>query len=136
MTESSHTQYGDNLSGPRAAVAKRVEGGDTRAHQRSRVHGRKPLRDQRQRSGGSDHVFGVAAVVHDARNLKGDLAGDEVSATARIAAPAVSAVPANSDPLARRPPGDVHADRVDYSGDLMSRNPRVLDARPGSFFCK
>src|SRR6266508_1353695 len=100
MTEAPHSQYGDRLPGPRAAVSKRVEGGDSRAHQRPRVYVRKPFRDQRQRSGGSDHVFGVAAVVRDAGNLKGDLAGNEVAATARIAAAAVSAMPADSDPLA------------------------------------
>src|SRR2546423_1170672 len=32
-----------------------------------------------------------------------------------------------------QPSGNACADRVDDSGGLMSRNTRVLDARPGSF---
>jgi hypothetical protein len=64
------------------------------------------------------------------------LAGNEVTTTARIAVPAVSAVPADSDPLAWCPPGDACPDRIDDSGDLMSWDPRVLDARPDSLLCK
>ena len=39
MTEAPYSQYGDRIPGPRAAVSKRVEGGDSRAHQRPRVYG-------------------------------------------------------------------------------------------------
>ena len=44
------------------------------------------------------------------------------------------AVPADSDPLARRPSGDTCADRIDDAGDLVSRDARVLDAGPESLF--
>jgi hypothetical protein len=64
------------------------------------------------------------------------LAGNEVTTTARIAVPAVSAVPADSDPLAWCPPGDAWADRINDSGDLVSWDPWVLEARPSSLLCK
>jgi hypothetical protein len=41
-------------------------------------------------------------------------------------------MPADSDPLALCPAGNACTDRVDDSGDFMSRNPRVLNARPRS----
>jgi hypothetical protein len=62
--------------------------------------------------------------------LQGDLTGHEVTATAGIAVTAVPAVPADPDPLAPRPSGDAFAERIDDSGDLMSGNPRIPDARP------
>ena len=42
------------------------------------------------------------------------------------------AVPADSGPLTRYPSSDAVAGRIDESGDFMSRNPRVLEARPSS----
>jgi len=44
----------------------------------------------------------------------------------------MAAVPADPGPLASRPTGNPFADRIDDSGDFMSRHPRVLDARPYS----
>jgi hypothetical protein len=64
------------------------------------------------------------------------LAGHEVTTTARIAVPAVSTVPADSDPLAWCPPGDACAGRINDPRDLMSWDPRVLEARPDSLHCK
>jgi hypothetical protein len=68
--------------------------------------------------------------------LEGDLTGKEITASARIAVPAVSAVPADSDPLAHRPASDAWTDCINYSSDLMSRDARILDTRPESFLCK
>jgi histidine triad (HIT) family protein len=65
--------------------------------------------------------------------LKGDLTGHEITAAAGIAVTAVSAVPADPDPLAPHPSGNAFADRVDDSGDFMPGNPRIPDARPLSF---
>src|SRR4029450_3016621 len=50
--------------------------------------------------------------------------------------PAVSAMPTTSDPLAVGPAYDACADRINYSGDLMSRNSRVLNTRIGALFGK
>src|SRR5208337_2314000 len=109
-----------------------VEGGYARAHQRRCVHGGKLLRDQRQGGGVSDHEFGIAAVVRDAGYSKRYLAGNEVTATAGIAIPAVSAMPADPGPLTGRPSGHAAADRINNSGNFMSRDTRVRDAGPGS----
>src|SRR5439155_22588731 len=46
-------------------------------------------------------------------------------AAAGVAILAVAAVPADADPLARLPPGDAGADRVDHPGHLMAGNPRI-----------
>src|SRR5207245_10998693 len=48
------------------------------------------------------------------------------------AVPAMPAVPADSDPLARRPSGDARADRVDGASDLVPGDARILDAGPES----
>ena len=42
-------------------------------------------------------------------------------------------MPADADALSLSPSGDVVADRVDYSGDLVPRDPRVLDSGPVAF---
>src|SRR5204863_282114 len=80
MAETADAEHGDDVTRPGAAVAKRIEGGDARAHQRRRLDGRQPVRDRSQRAGGRDQVVGIAAVVADAGNLERDLAGDEVAA--------------------------------------------------------
>src|SRR5205814_1858325 len=85
------------------------------------------------RTGGRDQVLRVAAVLREAGDPAG-LAGEEVAAAAGIAVPAIAAVPADARPLARRPPGDAGADRVDHAGDLMARHPRVLNARERPLF--
>jgi hypothetical protein len=84
----------------------------------------------RQRSAGSDHVVGIAAVPGDAGNLRGDPAGEELAATAGVAVPAVPAMPADPDPLAWRPAGDARAHRIDEAGDLMPGDTGVLNAWP------
>jgi hypothetical protein len=71
----------------------------------------------------------VAAVKRDTFDLRARLAGEEIASTARIAIAAVSAVPAHSDPLTNGPSSDAGANSVDHSNDLMSRHPRVLNAR-------
>jgi len=68
--------------------------------------------------------------------LKRDLTRNKVAAAARVAIAAVSAMPADADSLAWCPSNDACPHCVDNSGDLMSRNTRVLDARPGSFLCE
>src|SRR5262249_479958 len=64
----------------------------------------------------------------DARDLAAH-AGEELPAAAGVAIPAVAAVPPDADPLARLPPGDAGADRVDHPGNLMAGDLRVLKPR-------
>ena len=60
------------------------------------------------------------------------MAGDEITAPARITVATVSAVPADTDPLARCPSGNACTDRINDSGNLMPWDSRVLYARPES----
>jgi hypothetical protein len=64
--------------------------------------------------------------------LEGDLTGNKVTAAARIAVTAVPAVPADPDPLALCPSNNACANSVNDAGYFMSRDPRVLNARPQS----
>jgi hypothetical protein len=48
----------------------------------------------------------------------------------------MSAVPAYANALACLPRGDVFADCVDASGDLVTRDARILKTRPQTFFDK
>ena len=38
VAETADAEYGDKIAGPRAAVAQRIESGDSGAHQRSCVY--------------------------------------------------------------------------------------------------
>src|SRR5918999_5394869 len=81
-----------------------------------------------------NHVVGVAAIVRDTGHLGGDLAGDEVTASAGIAVATVSTMPADSNPLAGCPRGDARTYGIDDSRDLMARDSRVLDAWKASLY--
>jgi hypothetical protein len=70
--------------------------------------------------------------VGDAGHLGSDLTGDEIATPARIAVATVSAVPANAGTLPQCPSGNAGTDCIDNSCNLMSRDSRVLNARPGS----
>jgi len=66
--------------------------------------------------------------------LRSDLAGEEVTPTARITIAAVSSMPAHPDPLADLPLSDATPDGVDDSGDFVPGDSRVLDAWVETFF--
>ena len=132
MAEATDAEHDNRGAGLRTAVPKRVEGGDPRAHERRRIDRGYPVRDQREGGGGNRHAVRVPAVVRDPRHLGCYLAGHEVAATARIAVPAVSPVPADTDPLARLPSRDARAERVDRPCDLVSRDAGIPNARPQS----
>src|SRR5262249_23122301 len=61
-----------------------------------------------------------------------DPAGDEVAAPARLAVPAVAAVPAEARALPNGPARDAVAHRVDDARDLVPGRARGRDARPGA----
>src|SRR6266568_6181440 len=64
--------------------------------------------------------------------MEGDLTRHKDTAAARIAVTAVAAVPADAGTLTSFPADHPVADRVNDAGYFMSRDPRVLDARPHS----
>src|SRR5262249_24400658 len=73
------------------------------------------------------------AVIRDAGDLAAH-AGGELPAAAVPAIPAIAAVPPDADPLARLPPGDAGADRVDHPGHLMAGDPRGVKSRETALF--
>ena len=131
MAEATDAEHDNRGAGLRTAVPKRVEGGDPRAYERRRIDCGYPVRDPGQRDRRRDDVIRVAAVEGDAGDLP-ELAGHEVSPAARGAMPAVSPVPADTDPLARLPSRDTRAERVDRPCDLVSRDAGIPNARPQS----
>src|SRR5881394_1701042 len=76
-----------------------------------------------------DHVLGVAAVRGHASHQRFGFAGKCVAAPAGIAIPAIAALPADADALARAPPGNSAADRIDAADHLMPGDARVLNVR-------
>src|ERR1700693_4316259 len=95
MAEAADAEHGDDVARTRAAVPKRVVGGDAGAEERGRLQ-----------------ETAVAAVVGDSGNLRRDAAGDEVPSLARIAVSAVPVVPADPDTIFDRPAGHFAAERV------------------------
>jgi hypothetical protein len=64
--------------------------------------------------------------------LERNLTGHEVAAAARITIATVSTVPADADPLTLYPALNLLSNFIDNSGNLMSRDARVLNPRPRS----
>ena len=74
----------------------------------------------------------VTSVVADAGNFS-VLAVNEVAAATGIASEIMTAMPSDSDALARFPVGDVGAYGIDAAGDFVSGNAWILDAGPIAF---
>src|SRR5207245_500787 len=90
------------VAGHRAAVTQRVEGGNSRTHQRSGFRGIERLGHPRQRFHRREHIFLISAVVTNSANLEVGAIG-KVTAPASQAGAVLPAVPANSHSLALRP---------------------------------
>src|ERR1700681_4374779 len=114
-------------------MAQRVEYGDSSAHQWGGLRGGQLVGHRGDGFCLRNHVFGVASIEVDGGDLF-ELAEDEVSAAARVALEAVSAVPSHADPLTRVPQSHVRADGINASGNFMARHPRILNSRPESLF--
>src|ERR1017187_7258415 len=132
MSETPNSLNGYQITGARSRVAECIEDGDAGTEQRRGVGGGKVIGDCSYGLGGGEHVFLVAAVVTDARNLF-VLAVDEIAAAAGIAGEIMTAVPSYSDALAGLPVRNVAADSVDAAGDFMSGNAWILDSGPITF---
>ncbi len=131
MPEPADAVNGDDIARLRAGIAQRIESGDAGAEQRRRGGGVKLVGNRRQGVDRRDHVIGIAAVIMDAGHFE-IAAGDEVAAAAAVADEASPAEPADADPLAGLPGGDVGADGVDPPGDLVSRHRGVVHAGKGA----
>src|SRR5438552_2885407 len=131
MAEAADPQHRDEIARPCAAVAQGTEGRDAGAKKRSGIFGRQFVRDRRQRFEWRDHVIGITAVIADPGNLA-VRAGDEIAPAAGRAVTAMTAMPADADPLARLPVRHVGAHRIDDPDNLVSRYARVSDAGEGA----
>jgi hypothetical protein len=89
VAEPADSLNGDEITGLRAAVAKRIEGGDAGAEKRGGFGGVEPIGHLGDGFRGREHVFGVAAVVRDAADSFVD-AVDEIAASALQAGAIVS----------------------------------------------
>src|SRR5438874_1230982 len=69
MSQASDPLDRDEISGPGSAVSKRVVGGDSGAKNRRRFFKRNLIWNSGQGFFGGDHIFGIAPVVNEPRDL-------------------------------------------------------------------
>src|ERR1700731_1261617 len=113
-------------------MAQGIVDGNSGAHQGSGFGRRQIIRHQGHRFCRHHHVFGVTSIKRDASDFP-ELTEDEVAASAGVALKAMSAIPSHAYPLTGLPQGDVGADGVDASGNLVARYARILNSRPHAF---
>src|SRR6185437_9908302 len=132
VAEAADAEHRHQVAGLRAAVPQRVVGRDAGAKKGCRLSGAQAPGYGGQRLHGSDHVFLIAAVVADARDL-------EVAAVAEVPPPALwtgvvmAAMPTDSNTLPRAPAGDTCPQRIDHARHLVSRHARIADTGPVAF---
>src|SRR6267154_1886374 len=85
MSQPADAENANEVSRPRSAIAQRIECSDACAQEWPRVDGGKFSRDRRERRCGGQHVFRVAAIASQARDLASFAARNKIAATARIA---------------------------------------------------
>src|SRR5215467_12268168 len=129
MAEAADALHGDQIAWSRSRVAQGIVDGHPGAEQWGRLRARQIVGHRGNRLGGGDHVLGVAAVEAERGDLL-EAAEDEVAAAARITREAVSAVPADTNALARLPDFDVGAHDVDTPRDLVPWDARVREPGP------
>src|SRR4029453_4391601 len=126
MAKTADALNRHDIASARTRIAQRVEGGNASAEQRRGVDGIELIGDRCERLDRRDHVVGIAAVEVNAGNPE-VAAGDEVAAPAAGARPANPPEPADADPLARAPVGDLRSQGVDPAGDLVTRDGGKVD---------
>src|SRR5712692_4763967 len=134
VPQAADALHGNEVRWHSPAVAEGIEGGDSRAHQRTCLCGIQALRHGCERFDRGEHVFLIAAVIADAGNFQVE-AIRKISAAASNASAVLPAVPANADALAFFPARDASAHVINHSGDFVSGRTRILNAREESFFC-
>jgi hypothetical protein len=128
MAEATYALYRDEIAGAGSRVSQRVIDRDPGTKERSRFIRGEIVRHERHRLGRCDHVFGVAAVEVNSRDLF-ELAVDEVATAAGVADKAVAAMPAHTDALSGFPLGDIGAYRIDATRNLVPWNTGILNDR-------
>src|SRR5215469_6039139 len=106
-------------------MPERIVNRDTRAKQRRGFFGLEPIGHGGHGFRGSDHIFGVAAIVAKASDLLIP-AKDEITAPAPIAMKTVAAVPADAYALSHLPLEHTLAQAIDASCNFVARHARVF----------
>src|ERR1017187_6354745 len=112
---------------------QRVIGSNSGAEQRRCVGVIQSVRYSHERFSRRDHVFLVASVVADTRNLQ-VAAVIKVSAPAFATRPVMAAVPADTYTLAFLAVGNNGADFINDARHFVPGNAGILNSRPQAFF--
>src|SRR5205814_3147120 len=129
MTKPTDAMDRHEIAAPRAGIPKGIVDRYARAHERTDFLRRQIIGDQRHRFRPDDQIIVIAAVEIDAGDFAIDAHG-EIPAPALVANKAVTAVPAYSDSLAFRPLRDIASDRIDSTGNFMTRHTWILNSWP------
>src|SRR6185312_3654998 len=128
MTQSANPEDRDQITGPGAGVAQRIEHGDSRARERRGVNRRQSIGNTGQCARRRYDVFGVAAGKRCAGD-HADFAVHEVAAPTAAAPPAMAARPADRHTFTLAPTQHALAKRVDASSDLVTGGDREPQTR-------
>src|ERR1700730_6730295 len=110
MAKPADSKHRDDVAAARSTVTERIESCHSSAHQRRAVNRGQFVRHRRQRFRWCNHVLSVASVKIDSRRQESHVAGKEITASAIIAVPTISAMPANAYALTVLPSLYVFAD--------------------------
>ena len=128
MTQATNPEDGDQIAGPGAGAAQRIEHGQSRACERRGVNRRQFVGNTGQCARRRHDVFGVSAGKRCAGD-HADLAVHELAAPTAAALPAMAARPADRHAFTLAPTLHTLAKRVDAPGDLVTRGDRELQTR-------
>src|SRR5258708_24673299 len=134
VAEPAHSLDGNKVARQRAAVTQSVEGGKSRAHQRSGFSVAERFGHACQRFDRRHHEFLIASVVADSANLH-VRAVREISPSACDTGSVLPAMPAYTDALPRLPFLHALPGLVDHAGNLMPRHARIRNAGKEAFLC-
>src|SRR5262249_6199476 len=135
MAKSANTLNRDHIAGTGAAVAERVEGGDSGTHERRGFFWSKFVGDAGEHLLRRHQKLRVAAIIANSRYLQVH-AGDEIAAAARLAFPEIPAMPTYPDAVADFPRIGVLPQGIDDAGDLVAGHPWIDDPRKSPIFSK
>jgi hypothetical protein len=125
MPKATNALHRDQISAAQASVAKSVVGRNTRAEQRSGLHGSELVGNGSDAVRFSNHYFRISTIDSYSR-CDGVLTLHHVSASARFAHPIFTAEKADTDALTDFPFGYSAAHSLNAADDFMPRNARQL----------
>ena len=133
MSQSADAMHRYQVAAARPGIAERVVDRDARAHERSCFLGRQLTCNQGHCFRRCDHVLGISAIEIEASDFAIHAHG-EITTPTRFAYETMSAVPAYADALTFFPLRHIAANRIDASGNFMTRHSWILQTGPKSLF--